>query len=277
MVTRFRVGSNRPPERLNLLVFTVSPLPKSYTDVFNDPNWQNAMHDEYNALTKNNIWILVPRPTDANIVRCVDVDETFSPVVKPATIRIVLSLATSRHWHVHQLAVKNALLHGDLSKTIIALLNQEFSMTDLGSLNYFMGISVVLDSSGMFLSQRQYATEIIERAIDHGLQLYSSSTTSLVAYSDANWACCPTTKRSTSGNCVFLGNNLLSCAEAEYGVVANVVAETCWLRNLLRSSSFSSRYQYADIFTNDLSFALFEEFRNILIVRCPPAQTVMEC
>nr|GFB31566.1 ribonuclease H-like domain-containing protein [Tanacetum cinerariifolium] len=37
----------------------------------------------------------------------VDVDETFSPVVKPGTIRTVLSLAASRHWPIHQLDVKN--------------------------------------------------------------------------------------------------------------------------------------------------------------------------
>ncbi|GKF34984.1 ribonuclease H-like domain-containing protein, partial [Tanacetum coccineum] len=47
----------------------------------------------------------------------VDVDETFSPVVKPGAIRTVVSLAASRHWRIHQLNVKNAFLHGDLSKT----------------------------------------------------------------------------------------------------------------------------------------------------------------
>ncbi|GJX15167.1 ribonuclease H-like domain-containing protein [Tanacetum coccineum] len=86
----------------------------------------------------------------------------------------------------------------------------------------------------------------VHGTLDYGLQLFSSSTTDLVAYSDADWASCPTTRRSTSGQCVFLGNNLLSwsskrqpmlsrsSAEAEYRGVANVVAETCWLRNLLR-------------------------------------------
>ncbi|GKC08253.1 ribonuclease H-like domain-containing protein [Tanacetum coccineum] len=131
------------------------------------------------------------------------------------------------------------------SYLIIASLHQEFFMTNLGWLNYFLGISVVRDSSGMFLSQRKYATKILERAhmvncnpsqtpinteskliadgdpqvclymhdprepyfltlkrtpryacgtFDHGLQLYSSSSTSLVAYSNADWAGCPTTR-----------------------------------------------------------------------------------
>ncbi|GKE79302.1 ribonuclease H-like domain-containing protein, partial [Tanacetum coccineum] len=102
--------------------------------------------------------------------------------------------------------------------------------------------------------------------------LYASSTTSLVGYTDADWAGCPSTRS----------------AEAEYRGVANVVAETVWLRNHLRElhSPLStatlvycdnvilhvpSRFQYADIFTKGLSSALFEEFRSSLSVRPPPA------
>ncbi|GJS55464.1 ribonuclease H-like domain-containing protein, partial [Tanacetum coccineum] len=48
----------------------------------------------------------------------IDCDETFSPVVKPATIRIVLSFVVSQKWHIHQVDVKNALLHGHLSETV---------------------------------------------------------------------------------------------------------------------------------------------------------------
>ncbi|XP_021762987.1 uncharacterized protein LOC110727713 [Chenopodium quinoa] len=85
----------------------------------------------------------------------------------------------------------------------------------------------------------------LQGTLSHGLHLYASPTSSLISYSDADWGGCPDTRRSTSGYCVFLGDNLISwsakrqpiisksSAEAEYRGVANVVAESCWLRNLL--------------------------------------------
>ncbi|GJY38498.1 ribonuclease H-like domain-containing protein [Tanacetum coccineum] len=86
----------------------------------------------------------------------------------------------------------------------------------------------------------------VQETLEFGLQLYASSGSSLVAYSNADWAGCPGTRKFTSGYCVFMGDNLLSwsakrqhtllrsSAEAEYRGLANVVAETAWLRNLLR-------------------------------------------
>ncbi|GJS62173.1 ribonuclease H-like domain-containing protein [Tanacetum coccineum] len=183
--------------------------------------------------------MLVPKPTNANVVRSIwlfrhkyhadgslsrykvqlvangrtqqvgiDCDDTFSPVVKPATIRTVLSLALSRGWPVHHLDVKNAFLNGDLYalrvgfsssrsdsslfiyqhgsevaylliyfddivltassmdllRRIISSLHKEFDMTDLGMLNYLLGISITRDYTGMFLSQKKYALELLKRA-----------------------------------------------------------------------------------------------------------------
>ena len=48
----------------------------------------------------------------------INCDETFSPVVKPASIRIVLSIALSLSWSIHQLDVKNAFFHGHLNETV---------------------------------------------------------------------------------------------------------------------------------------------------------------
>ncbi|GKA59048.1 ribonuclease H-like domain-containing protein [Tanacetum coccineum] len=84
----------------------------------------------------------------------------------------------------------------------------------------------------------------VQGTVDFGLQLYVSATTSLVGYTDADWACCPSTRRSTSGYCLFLRDNLLSWSakrhtisrssvESEYQGVANVVTKTTWVCNLL--------------------------------------------
>ena len=47
---------------------------------------------------------------------------------------------------------------------IIASLHQEFSMSDLGQLNYFLDISITRNASGMFLSQQEYSSEILNCA-----------------------------------------------------------------------------------------------------------------
>nr|GFA66975.1 hypothetical protein [Tanacetum cinerariifolium] len=119
-----------------------------------------------------------------------------------------------------------------------------------------------------------------------------STTTSLVGYTDADWEGCPSTRKSTSGYCVFMGDNIFSWsakqqntisrsnAKAEYRGVANVVLETTWIRNLLRElhsplSTATLVYydNYADIFTKGFLTTLFEDFRSSLSVRPPPAQS----
>eukprot|EP00253_Pinus_taeda_P012136 PITA_12136 len=107
------------------------------------------MNEEYHSLLANDTWDLVPLPKGRKLVRCkwvyrtkygpdgkvdkhkarlfakgfsqvegIDYTETFSPVAKMNSIRLVLSLAASLKWEVHQMYVKSAFLHGDLHEEI---------------------------------------------------------------------------------------------------------------------------------------------------------------
>ncbi|GJV46049.1 ribonuclease H-like domain-containing protein [Tanacetum coccineum] len=384
MVTRAKAGISKPLARMNCHATTTSPIPRSHLHALRDPNWHKAMVDEYNALISNGTWALVPRPANVNIVRSmwlfkhkfnadgslsrykarlvangrsqqqgIDFDETFSPVVKPATIRTVLSLAVTRDWPIHQLDVKNAFSSCQLSEKshesttgfvirpprlcLFICKRSLFGLKQAPRAGFQGLLLFVHDRSkfGLFLSQSKFAEEILERhmqhcnpcktpvdtesnwfrwcpqiclymhdprdphfialkrilryvrgTIDHGLQLYVSSTSQLTAYTDADWAGCPVTRRSTSGYCVFLGDNLLSwsakrqvtlsrsSAEAEYRGVEYVHQRTKhieidihFVREYVASGQVRvlhvpSRFQYADIFTKGLPTALFLEFRS---------------
>ena len=86
----------------------------------------------------------------------------------------------------------------------------------------------------------------LQGILNIGLIIPRTAPTQLVVYTDADWAGCPDTRRSTSGYAVFLGGSLISwsskrqptvsrsSAEAEYRAVANGVAEASWLQQLLQ-------------------------------------------
>ncbi|GJU76796.1 ribonuclease H-like domain-containing protein [Tanacetum coccineum] len=71
MVTRVQVGTVKPNPRFHghtSYISLISPIPKSPSVALSDPNCRDAMYDEYNALIKNNTWVLVPKPPNVNVV-----------------------------------------------------------------------------------------------------------------------------------------------------------------------------------------------------------------
>jgi hypothetical protein len=123
--------------------------PANLDEALQDSNWRAAMNEEFDALKQNKTWRLVPFREGKNIIDCrwiykikrkadgsidrykarlvakgfkhrygIDYEDTFSPVVKIATVRLVLAVSVSRGWSLRQLDVKNAFLHGVLEEEV---------------------------------------------------------------------------------------------------------------------------------------------------------------
>lgn len=119
------------------------------------------MSAEFNALVHNGTWELVPSSTAQNIVGCkwifrvkrlpdgsvdrykarlvakgfhqrpgVDYNDTFSPVIKHVTVRLVLPIAVSHGWSLRQRDVNNAFLQGTLSEDVFMIQPSGFIDTD---------------------------------------------------------------------------------------------------------------------------------------------------
>ncbi|KAJ0746343.1 putative RNA-directed DNA polymerase [Helianthus annuus] len=123
--------------------------PSSYSEAIQDPRWIEAMNCEMEALNRNNTWIVVDLPKGRKPIGCkwvykikykangeierykarlvakgfsqkegVDFGETFSPVVKMVTVRIILKLAVNNEWPLYQLDINNAFLYGSLTEDV---------------------------------------------------------------------------------------------------------------------------------------------------------------
>ena len=109
--------------------------PQFYYQAMSDPQWQAAMATEIAALEANNTWTLTPLPTDKKSIGCkwvykikykadgsikrykatkkgftqkegIDYFETFSPVAKMVSVKVLLAIASIKGWFLSQLDVK---------------------------------------------------------------------------------------------------------------------------------------------------------------------------
>ncbi|CAN1263655.1 Retrovirus-related Pol polyprotein from transposon TNT 1-94 [Linum perenne] len=280
------VVSNRLSDGFKRFIMAIhsEEEPATYKIAVQNPKWITAMDSELTSLHKTQTWSLVPLPHGKKPIGCkwvykikykadgsierykarlvakgytqtagIDYVETFAPVAKMTTVRVLLSIAAIKGWELHQLDVNTAFLHGDLyeevymspppglilsapnlvcklNKSLYGLkqasrqwnfkltefllgsgysqskcdyslftksvnglfiavlvyvddiiitgtdlptiqslktqLDKAFTIKDLGSLKYFLGLEIARSSKGISVCQRKYALEILS---DSGL------------------------------------------------------------------------------------------------------------
>jgi len=134
--TRSQSGISKPKTytdgTVRYSMLTSTGEPRDVHEALGDDRWLKAMEEELGALHKNNTWHLVKRKSDGSVDRYkarlvekgfkqrygIDYEYTFSPVVKIATIRLVLSIVVSRNWCLRQLDVQKPFLHGVLEEEV---------------------------------------------------------------------------------------------------------------------------------------------------------------
>ncbi|KAJ0599026.1 putative RNA-directed DNA polymerase [Helianthus annuus] len=135
--------------------------PTCYSEAARDNKWVEAMNSEMEALYRNNTWVLVDLPKDRKPIGCkwvykvkykangeverykarlvakgfnqregIDFGETFSPVVKMVTVRVVLKLVVNNYWPLYQMDINNAFLYRTLYEDVYMTQPQGFSSND---------------------------------------------------------------------------------------------------------------------------------------------------
>ena len=92
----------------------------------------------------------------------------------------------------------------NLLHDIIGCLHTEFAMTDLGALHHFLGISVTRSLDGLFLSQRQYALDLLQRSCISECHSTTTPTKAKLSATDGAPVADPSEYRSLAGALQYL-------------------------------------------------------------------------
>ena len=142
------------------LMLAQTEEPSCYNEAAGQPQWEEAMAKEIEAIEKNETWSLVPLPVGHKVIELkwvfklkknsdseviqhkarlvakgyvqrqgIDFEETFAPVARMDTIRVILALAANYGWKIYHLDVKSAFLNGELEEDVYVTQPEGFKVT----------------------------------------------------------------------------------------------------------------------------------------------------
>jgi len=131
------------------MTFVSQVEPKSNEEALKDDKWVAAMHEELHQFTRNDVWFLVPRFDQMNIIGCkwifrnkldesrvitrnmamlvakgynqeegIDYGETFAPVAILEVVRLLLAFACMSGFNLFQMDVKSDFLNGIINEEV---------------------------------------------------------------------------------------------------------------------------------------------------------------
>ncbi|GKV48157.1 hypothetical protein SLEP1_g54985 [Rubroshorea leprosula] len=203
------------PKQLYLAETPCSEIePTCVSQALKDHRWRQAMSEEFSALVSQGTWDLVPSAPNQNIIGCKwvfrvkrgkdgqverykarlvakgfhqkpgsDYFETFSPVIKPTTIRTVLSIAVSRGWKIHQLDINNAFLHGKIDEQLF--MQQPAGFIDPNLPHHVCRLHKSL--YGLKQAPRMWFRELKDFLVSHGFTNSRSDSSLFIFHHAANW------------------------------------------------------------------------------------------
>ncbi|GKA22909.1 retrovirus-related pol polyprotein from transposon TNT 1-94 [Tanacetum coccineum] len=228
----------------NFFCFISTIEPKNVNEALADESWIVAMQEELNQFIANDVWELVLQPRNMTIIGTkwvfrnkldengivsrnkarlvaqgynqqegIDYDETYAPVARLESIRILLAYACALDFKLFQMDVKSAFLNGFINEEVYVaqppgfidfekpdhvyklkkalyglkqapkacstyqdvcdefakIMHDEFEMSMMGELNFFLGLQIKQMEDGIFFNQSKYIKEMLKK---FGLEEY---------------------------------------------------------------------------------------------------------
>ncbi|GKA83846.1 zinc finger, CCHC-type containing protein [Tanacetum coccineum] len=106
--------------------FSIEEDPRTYTKAMQSRDaalWKEAINDDIGSIMENNTWVLSDLPPGCKPLgfrqkEGIDYFDTYAPVARITTIRLLLALATIHNLVIHQMNVKTTFLKGDLDEKV---------------------------------------------------------------------------------------------------------------------------------------------------------------